>query len=237
MKRLVIVQFHVAIRAVGGAGSQVTINASVDLTPLEAAFAEWLKSSPRKLELAAATRDVECLLHQAPPNPCGLRRPSLPSALLVDVQALHGLLLGSIFKNLRSLAYNPLIISPYAGGMAAGDGQEGDETLPCRKQVDKIKVGTWNPVRSGLAALGSSELLHWRLHAIGATLHSQDIKVCALPGARFPPGSKLPANFKYSWLGVQTVSRASVGILLHSSIEDSIILLEDVGSNRIMWLF
>ena len=90
-------------------------------------------------------------------------------------------------------------------------------------------MATLNPGRTSLAALGTNELLCWRLHAIGAALHKLDIKLCALPGARFPPGCHLPEDFEYRWLGVQTLSWAGVGVLVHSSIEEAIVVLDDLG--------
>ena len=101
----------------------------------------------------------------------------------------------------------------------------------------QLKVATLNPGRTGLAALGTNELLVWRLYAIGAVLHDQGVKLCVLPGVRFPPGSRLPERFEYSWIGMQTLSCAGVGMLVHSSIEDSLVTLEDVGSERTLWAF
>ena len=93
------------------------------------------------------------------------------------------------------------VLSPFAGGCHAGDNAASDM---CHR-LDFLNVACFNPGRTGLAALGTNQILHWRLFAIAAALEEADISICALPGARFPPGCVLPENFPYSWLGVQTL--------------------------------
>ena len=68
-----------------------------------------------------------------------------------------------------------------------------------------------DPGRTGLMALCTGEVLWWRLTMIMESLVAQNIALCFLPGARFPPGSVLPDGAQFLWLGHRATSWASVG--------------------------
>ena len=68
----------------------------MDCEPLHAIFREWLANCPRRLERAAAARDVDSLLQQAPLNPTGLIRQGFPGGVLLNIQSLLGLLRGPV---------------------------------------------------------------------------------------------------------------------------------------------
>ena len=64
----------------------------------------------------------------------------------------------------------------------------------------------------------------------------EDIDVCVVPGARFPPGARLPEGFPYCWLGLQTTEWAGVGVLIRLEVQSAVSTLDELGSNRILWL-
>ena len=87
----------------------------MDCTPLASLLDDWLSGPPRPLELAAATRDVACLLQQAPPNPGGLQKDGVDGSLCQIVVSLLGFLRGCVTRKLRAYLNQSVVISPYAG--------------------------------------------------------------------------------------------------------------------------
>ena len=146
----------------------------MDTSLLSDVLDRWLTSNPRKLELAAAARDVECLLRQAPSNPAGLQREGVPIALFRDAQSLAGFLRGSAARKLQRFVDVGQVVSPYAGGFTCEEAPEIGINVSAARRVSCIKIMTLNPGRSGLAALGTNELLQWRFQAIGVVLQGQD---------------------------------------------------------------
>ena len=197
---------------------------------------QWLQGDPRRLERAAALRDVEALVAAAPVNLGSLRSAQLPAAesLLDFTAALATVLRQCILCHMRSgAARTPLVISPFAGGVSSSSLPAPSVPGECTRQ---LKLASLNPGRTGLAALGTNAFLHWRLQAIVATLQLESVDICALPGARFPPGTQLPDNFPYAWLGVRSLSWGAVGVLVRCELEAAVEPLLDLGGDRVLWL-
>ena len=53
------------------------------------------------------------------------------------------------------------------------------------RQECGLKLGTFNPGRTGLTALGTDALLFWRLWAIDIALSEAQVHFCVIPGARY----------------------------------------------------
>ena len=142
----------------------------------------WLQGDPRRLERAAALRDVEALVAAAPVNLRSLRSAQLPAAVpLIDLaDALSTLLRRCILGNMRTSApHEPLIVSPFAGGVSC---LRFVEPPLSADRPTQLKVAFLNPGRTGLASLGTNTFLHWRLQANVATLQHESVDISALPG-------------------------------------------------------
>ncbi len=64
----------------------------------------------------------------------------------------------------------------------------------------------------------------------------RDIHIAVLPGHRLPAGTHLPADIPYTWHGIKTTSWACVAVLVLTELVPAITVLDDVGSDRVMWL-
>ena len=131
----------------------------------------------------------------------------------------------------------PLVVSPYVGGVLM------DHVELMQKQATKrrmscniLNVATQNPGRIGLTALGSTEILFWRLWAISNELVERDVHICVLPGARFPLGARLPDDFPYVWYGTQSSGWDGTGILCRVDMEHCVHPMDEYGSARHCWL-
>lgn len=133
-------------------------------------------------------------------------------------------------------------MSPYAGGVTgvslqltsgsgfAHGGHTGAHTFK------QLNLAIFNTGRTGFAQLGTDTILFLRLWEVGLALAERDVHLCVVPGPRLPPGFALPEGYRYVWWGAQTLSWATVGILMLPELENSVkILLED-GEKRVMWL-
>ena len=102
------------------------------------------------------------------------------------------------------------------------------------RQECGLKLGTFNPGRTGLTALGTDALLFWRLWAIDIALTDAQVQFCVIPGARFPPGAQLPEGFHFSWYGVRSTTWDAVGVLIHLDIERACTCIDGVGNQRML---
>ena len=182
---------------------------------LESYALDWLKLPPRRLELCAALKDFQGLYDLAPTNPANIANigggviPRLcPLAELVS--DMKGTLKDILKHTRRNLKVVMPVISPYLGGIDAAelDSSSADKGRECTQ----LKVAVFNPGRTGLIALSTEEILWWRLGHISCVLLEQDVQICVLPGARWPPGASLPPAIAYAWLGAQTTSWRSVAL-------------------------
>ena len=200
----------------------------------------WLASTPRPLERAAACKDVQGLLNLAHKNPASLRIPSSTVVNnLIDLsRALHRFIKQDIAPLLESnnIPSVPLS-SPYIGGATSSASQASDPggQRQSINDASRLLLATMNPGRTGLAALGTDAVLFWRLWALDWELHERGVQFCVLPGARFPPGVSLPADFHYAWRGIQTTSWNSVGVFIHVEVESLFTQIEGYGNDRIIW--
>ena len=209
----------------------------VDVACLRRAWHTWLQLDPRKLELAALHRDVEALVQTMPTNPKALRLKTGETDMLLDIaHTLEQFLKNEVSVVLKRKCNNDLAIStPFAGG-APTNHRKPVGVGQVDRAGGRLVIGTLNPGRTGLTALGTNQLLDWRLQAIGCALEDLDVHVCALPGARFPPGARLPEDFAFGWFGTQTLDWASVGILVRTEIMHACEILSNMGTDRIIWL-
>ena len=51
-------------------------------------------------------------------------------------------------------------------------------------------------------------------------LTDEHVQICVLPGARWPLGARIPPGVPFQWIGVQTVSWSSVGLLVSNDVAD-----------------
>ena len=198
---------------------------------LRSLFEEWWSAGPLKMERLAFLKDVKTLLGLKPRNPIRLQHPQGH-----DVKPLADMA-GVLAQFLRRVALPTLmvtsgtpVISPYAGGVDASEVE--DDRGGEKEHIGELKFACLNPGCVGLAALGTDEVLYWRLWAIAAALQSHGIQVCALPGARWPPGSRLPGGFPYVWLGRQSSSFASVGFLILEELAGNVCSIEEWCCDR-----
>ena len=207
---------------------------------VNALFLRWLETAPRRLERAAAVRDWQALARAAPPRANRLRSPQLPeaNALIEFTCRLVETLTKCILNNLGvRLGAPALVVPPFVGGVPQHELLLHGLASPVQRAPGEgFKVACLNPGRVGLSALGSNQVLHWRVQAIGCALEELDVDLCVLPGARFPPGAQLPESFPYAWVGVHSLSWAGVGALIRAEWESAVELLESVGSDRVLWL-
>ena len=68
-------------------------------------------------------------------------------------------------------------------------------------------------------------------------LESLDVSICIVPGARFPKGCVLPPDFPYEWIGHEGTSWDTVGLMVHTSVACSVLILEEFldKSTRMLW--
>ncbi len=217
----------------------LTMNTQLTTDYLQTTMTEWLTAEPKTLELNAALKDFRGICQLAPENPGNISTTGsnnferlLP--LTQAVSELKDFFLHKLIPNTaRCLRIICPIISPYMGGV-----QENEYTQLTHEtqHVRQIKVATFNPGRTGLCSLAAEEVLWWRLWRIVAHLMENDIQICVLPGARWPPGATLPPGLPFSWLGVQTTSWAAVGVLVATELQDQTWVIDDLGSDIIMWV-
>ena len=89
---------------------------------------------------------------------------------------------------------NP-VSSPYAGGVLVEHAEKlSSSALRPSPSLStaSFRIASLNPGRTGLAALNTDDTLYWRLWSISLTLSDQGCHMCVLPGARMPPGARLP---------------------------------------------
>ena len=206
---------------------------------LESYALDWLKLPPRRLELCAALKDFQGLYDLAPTNPANIANigggviPRLcPLAELVS--DMKGTLKDILKHTRRNLKVVMPVISPYLGGIDAAelDSSSADKGREC----SQLKLAVFNPGRTGLIALSTEEILWWRLGHISCVLLEQDVQICVLPGARWPPEASLPPGKAYAWLGAQTTSWRSVGMLVATELVSQVAVLDDIGSDVILWV-
>lgn len=166
-----------------------------------------------------------CVRHRCPPRtPCLSSQRTWLVCCVIAFLCSCGLALRVILTSFRRLS---------------GEYAARNEVLtrsPQAASALQLKLASLNPGRTGLAALGSNQLIHWRIQAIAATLLEENIDICALPGARFPPGAQLPANFPFAWVGVQSLSWGTVGVLVRADLELEVESLAQMDNDRVLWL-
>ncbi|CAE7222667.1 MOCOS [Symbiodinium natans] len=205
------------------------------LSALGKLFDSWMRSGPKRLERAAATKDAKALLEAAPQiisSETSLRNVAAARSLLALAIDLHRFLRRDVLPLLDDGSLVESVVAPYSAGMMANS----SATKLVPHMINSIGLGTFNPGRSGLAQLGTDALLHWRLWAIAAAMQENGIHILALPSPRLPPGALLPEGFPMSWLGTRSVSWDTTGFLVDSDILDNVIVLEEFCSDRIFWL-
>ena len=108
----------------------------------------------------------------------------------------------------KSLSKQCLVTSPYAGGVLQDHAKKfsASNAAPYHLLSPHIKIAA--------PALGTENVLYWRLWAISLCLQENGVKICVLPRARLPEGVQLPTDYPFSWWGtVQTVVLFGFGIL------------------------
>ena len=208
----------------------------MDLTPLSDMICEWLQSVPRDMERTAFLKDATGLIALCHKNPQTLRIQGSTVANKT-VQAccdIRRFLQEQVIKPLQhNLPGIDTITSPYAGGVSRPSNNELPRTHQASAGGDcYFGIASINPGRTGLSALGTDALLHWRLWAINFELLEKGVRFCAVPGARFPPGSCLPEGFRYVWRGVQSDRWDTVGVFIDIEYEQLFTELQGVGNDR-----
>ena len=204
------------------------------LNPLVGLLHTWLQGNPRPLEVAAAMKDMECLLEISPKVPVTYALPSGEAQNLITVVRDLVTFLGKhALPLIKALPSTHLpIVSPYAGGITEKDSSK----VRFRTWLtDEVQLATLNPGRTGMSALGTNALLTWRLWAIDIALSEAGVHFCVVPGARLPPGVQLPEGYHYSWFGARSTSWDTVGVLIHLDIEGACTLIDDIGNPRLLW--
>ena len=216
-----------------------TPHSDVGVTRLGALVTQWLQGNPGKLELAAALKDFVGVLEAAPTNPASLpctatgRVPRL-ERLARLVAAAKGELRNSILPELRRHIRGllPSVQSPYFGGIPWERLDDQGDTKLC----EQLSIAIMNPGRTGLLALGTQEVLWWRLWHVSQALTEEHVQICVLPGARWPLGARIPPGVPFQWIGVQTASWSSVGLLVSNDVVDLVQVVEDLGADNVMWI-
>ena len=208
----------------------------MDVRDLEHVVLEWLQIPPPQMELMAAFKDFQGLLDASPVNPGNLRTVSGREVshlrhLANLVSSFKGLLRRVLPVAGRGAGQVKHVVSPFVGGQSVLAGNYFTSGV-----LERIKLATLNPGRTGLAALGSDDILWWRVWHIAHELVQQNVKICVLPGARFAPGAPLPPGFPFVWLGVRSASWASIGFFIAEELQFQVTLMEDVGSDIVLWL-
>ncbi len=127
--------------------------------------------------------------------------------------------------------------SPYAGGVEiVAPDAPAHHGAASPLQVPRLGVSVLNPGRTGFTCLGTHDVLTWRLWHVALALQECGVSVCALPGARWPPGASLPEGFPFLWHGVATESWAGVGFFVSVDLAQAAWVVSDVGNDRVVWL-
>jgi len=208
------------------------------IDPLRRLVQDWLATAPRALETTAALKDCLALIEIAPSAVEALL-PGSPAAVAlsrISRDLLHFLKF-EVSKLLKTRLGNvsPLV-SPYAGGLVCAQAQQAARTSTKGFTLPHLRVAVLNPGRTGFTQLGNDALLFWRLWAVSFALMEMDIHICALPGARLPPGALLPEGFPFVYLGGRSSGWDTVGVFVLVEPEPCITLLEAFSSDRILWL-
>ena len=138
----------------------------MDTSSLHELLIRWKQARPRHLEAAACLKDILALIEKARPNVKGLVIPGTDAALPLTSCA------SNLFAFLKHEAL-PLVQesvrttfevnSPYAGAVLLEHARVASAGGSVRFSTPSVVVATFNPGRTGLAALGSNEVLYWRL--------------------------------------------------------------------------
>ena len=213
----------------------------MDVRHLRSLMHSWASNGPKRLEHAAAYKDALALAKSAPTNPIALRfqGDECTQTLLKVSLDLKEFLLNEVvpcITNIRTHKPTDQVIAPLTGGVPVSSPQSAKTSGLIRHVSSHCCSATFNPGRSGFAALVTNELLHWRLEATAALLTEHGIDVCVTPGARFPPGAALPPTFPFVWIGTRTTSWAGVGCFIKVELMQAVEHLTDLGDDRILWL-
>ena len=212
------------------------------LEALRSVVQAWLGGPLRPLERAAALRDVLALLELAPsPHPAarGLGGGQL-APLFGRAQALRTFLKEEVLPRLAGAGGPaPQVSAPYAGGLPAacladlGGAQDSrGQAQPC--QLSAIRLGVFNPGRTGFLALGTELLLDWRLEQVAVALLDHRVDICVLPGARFPPGALLPRGYPFAWVGDRSTGWDTVGLFIRLELEHVVRIREAWSEGRVL---
>ena len=190
---------------------------NMDISALRSAVYASTKERPRELEAKAFLKDVMGLLSARTKNPRACRLPGFthpPVVLTFAAQLAHFLQDEVLLYASKAVRGAPVVVSPYVGGVVLDHAEMMQRQATKRfMSCDVLNIATQNPGRIGLTALGSTEILSWRLWAISNELIERDIHICVLPGARFPIGARLPDDFPYVWYGIKSSGWDGTGIL------------------------
>ena len=205
---------------------------------LERHVLSWVTTSPRRLELCAAIKDFQGIVDAAPQNPANLAhigqgrlRRLLPLANIVT--SLKGMLVQKLLPHMRAAVRKVIpVVSPFLGGIS-----DAPAAKHSKHECFSLKVATLNPGRTGFLALATEEIMWWRVWHVTSALISRDIQICVLPGARWPPGASLPPGLPFIWLGTQTSSWRAVGMLVSTEIVSQVQVIDDLGSDVILWVW
>ena len=211
----------------------------IPMDALRSLFLAWTSSGARSLERAAALKDFLALVQAAP-----------KLSICAVVQHVEGLrLLDQLSRSLRQFLVNEAIpplrksssanvqcASPYAGEVTTET--VNDLLRGSRKTMSSadLRVGILNPGRTGFLSLVTQAVLDWRLHAVAAALLVRNIDFCDLPGARFPPGAKLPDHSPFVWFVIQSASWACVGLFCPVEFAECVRPIEEFSEDRVLWV-
>ena len=164
--------------------------------------------------------------------------PQAAQGILDVAVSLLYLVRDELFPILNSPASGRKALSstPYAGTLLATELPVSEISTLGISYEKQLLVGVLNPGRTGFLALGSEELLEWRVWEGGEALQKQAIAICAIPGARLPEGAQLPIGFPYLWLGIRSSSWGSTGFFCLTELENNLRVIPDLGSDRICWV-
>ena len=199
---------------------------------------QWYEEKPKPLERAAALKDFMVLASTG--DRLNLRKSEdLEVITFLRKTMLHCLKAKIVAKLQQNTTTSQarLVSSPYAGGINLASLRRAYDHQGCQAQgMESLCVAVLNPGRSGLAVLGTNELMVSRLFEIARSLHELNIHICILPGARMPPGSKLPANLPYTYRGPYELGWNTVGALIINELDPQVTDIEDLCNERILWL-
>lgn len=215
----------------------------MDCSELSQLLQGWSRAAPRRLEVAAALKDFIALRQLAPIRPMdtiartnsGVVSRLLPLARAVQDMCCF-LRQQAIPLISRKSQGHTTVTSPFSGGTVVRHAlKESSSQHPQSHSVDSIVIATLNPGRTGLSSLSTGDILWWRLWHIATALQEREAMICIVPSARWPPGASLPPGFPFAWVGRQTLQWDSVGMLVATELELSLVPLQGLGSDRVMW--